>query len=120
MNLLGRDHLTYREIQIWIEADREKHDMLLDALAWQIQPAVNVHIPKGKPNLSFRKMRPGRIAAERDVDLEDEWDDIQDEIYDDPVDREMRRTIDADLDRPGGGGDDVALDLETYDGSLDE
>jgi len=64
--------LTPRELETYLRGFNERLELERDFLAEQTLPLVNVHVPRGKPKVSMRHLRPkrGKKKLEEAEDIE--------------------------------------------------
>lgn len=72
--------MTLREVEVWLEGYRARQDSSVELLAWVQANLINVHIPKGKPRVTPKKLLPkghGKRKMGADDELsQDELDEI--------------------------------------------
>lgn len=75
--------MTMREVEIWLEGYRARQDSSVELLAWVQANLINVHIPKGKPRVTPKKLLPkghGRRKTGADEIDDEELERIQDAV----------------------------------------
>jgi hypothetical protein len=50
--------MTMREFEVWLEGYRSRQDSAIELLAWVQANLINIHIPKGKPRVTPKKLLP--------------------------------------------------------------
>lgn len=56
--------MTVREVEVYIEGQRDRDDWLLEVLAWVQANLINVHVPRGKARVKPDSLLP-RSARRR-------------------------------------------------------
>jgi hypothetical protein len=62
--------MTFREIELYAQGQRDRDDWLLEVLAWVQANLINIHIPRGKPRVRPDTLLP-RSTRRRRADTDD-------------------------------------------------
>lgn len=63
--------MTMREFELWLEGYRSRQDSAIELLAWVQANLINIHIPRGKPRVTPKKLLP-KNHGKRKMGADDE------------------------------------------------